>query len=431
EKENVSRHVSVDGSGLRSESVSTCAGSQGSGVHYVQSAGFRSALCAEFRSGLCTECRVQECVMYRVQGSGVRYVQSSGVRYVQSAGFRSALCTECRVQGCTMHTVQGPGVCYVHSSGFRSALCTECRIQECVMYRVPNSGGSGVRYVQSAVFRSALCTECRVQECVMYRVQGSGVRYVQSAWVRSVLCTECRVQECVMYRVQSSGVHYVQSVGFRDALCTQYRVQGCVMYRVQGSGVHYVQSAGTFIGVCSRQVEKVPIVYNETFIQPVYQPYLTTCRGHRTCSTYRTVYSVAVRQVKKEVVQVKSVCCPGWKKKEPNSESCEEAVCRKPCQNGGTCIKPNMCRCPAAWGGRYCHVDIDECRRPSQYCPQICVNTRGGYRCECHAGYVLQEDGKSCIRDKTPPSVPAQQAEGKQRLCFIKVVVDPSIYPVK
>ncbi|PIO33316.1 hypothetical protein AB205_0010530 [Aquarana catesbeiana] len=269
------------------------------------------------------------------------------------------------------------------------------RVQGCIMYRVQGSGvryvqSSGAVYVQSAGFRSALCTECRVQGCVMYRVQG-----------------------CVMYRVQGSGVHYVQSVGFRDALCTQYRVQG------------------TFIGVCSRQVEKVPIVYNETFIQPVYQPYLTTCRGHRTCSTYRTVYSVAVRQVKKEVVQVKSVCCPGWKKKEPNSESCEEAVCRKPCQNGGTCIKPNMCRCPAAWGGRYCHVDIDECRRPSQYCPQICVNTRGGYRCECHAGYVLQEDGKSCIRDKTPPSVPAQQAEGKQRLCFIKVVVDPSIYPVK
>ncbi|XP_040178980.1 epidermal growth factor-like protein 8 isoform X2 [Rana temporaria] len=171
------------------------------------------------------------------------------------------------------------------------------------------------------------------------------------------------------------------------------------------------QGPSTFIGVCSRQVEKVPVVYNETFIQPVYQPYLTTCRGHRTCSTYRTVYSVTVRQVKKEVVQVKSVCCPGWRKKEPNSESCEEAVCRKPCQNGGTCIKPNMCRCPPAWGGRYCHVDIDECRRPSRYCSQVCVNTRGGYRCECNAGYVLQEDGKSCVRDESPPSVPAQQAE--------------------
>ncbi|XP_072286706.1 epidermal growth factor-like protein 8 isoform X2 [Pyxicephalus adspersus] len=177
------------------------------------------------------------------------------------------------------------------------------------------------------------------------------------------------------------------------------------------------QGPSTFTGVCSREVERVPVISNETFIQPVYQPFLTTCQGHRICSSYRTVYSVSVRQVKKEVVQVKSVCCPGWKKKEPNSESCEIAVCRKPCQNGGTCIKPNMCRCPAGWGGRYCHVDIDECRRPTRYCAQLCVNTWGSYRCECNAGYTLQEDRKSCMKDQTPPSVPVQQAEdASQRL---------------
>ncbi|CAI9583353.1 unnamed protein product [Staurois parvus] len=54
---------------------------QGSGVHYAQS--------AEFRSALRTECRVQECVMYRVQGSGVRFVQG--------AGFKSAFYIECWV----------------------------------------------------------------------------------------------------------------------------------------------------------------------------------------------------------------------------------------------------------------------------------------------------------------------------------------------
>ncbi|XP_063791818.1 epidermal growth factor-like protein 8 [Pseudophryne corroboree] len=170
------------------------------------------------------------------------------------------------------------------------------------------------------------------------------------------------------------------------------------------------QGSSSFTGVCSRQVDKIPVIYNETFIQPVYQPYLTTCRGQRTCSTYRTVYSVSVRQVRREILQAKSVCCPGWRKKEPSSESCEEAVCHKPCQNGGTCIKPNMCRCAPGWGGRHCHVDIDECRRPSRYCPQLCVNTRGSYRCECNAGYVLGEDGKSCIKNKTPV-VPVQQAE--------------------
>ncbi|KAM9323881.1 epidermal growth factor-like protein 8 [Gastrophryne carolinensis] len=175
----------------------------------------------------------------------------------------------------------------------------------------------------------------------------------------------------------------------------------------------HAEGSSSFIGVCSRHVERTPVIYNETYIQPVYQPYLTTCRGQRTCSTYRTVYSVAVRQVKREIIQVKSVCCPGWRKKEPSSESCEEAVCHKPCQNGGTCIKPNMCRCPAGWGGRYCHVDIDECRRPSRYCSQLCINTRGSYRCDCNPGHALGEDGKSCI--KTAPAIPAQQAEDASR----------------
>ncbi|KAM4019658.1 epidermal growth factor-like protein 8 isoform 2-T2 [Anomaloglossus baeobatrachus] len=174
------------------------------------------------------------------------------------------------------------------------------------------------------------------------------------------------------------------------------------------------QGPSSFTGVCSRQVERIPVLHNETFIQPFYQPYLTMCRGQRTCSTYRTVYSVSVRQVKRDLVKVNSICCPGWKKKDPNSESCEEAICRKPCQNGGTCVKPNMCRCPAGWGGRHCHVDIDECRRPSRYCPQVCINTRGSYRCGCNPGYTLGDDGKSCIKNKESKpqvSVLAQQPE--------------------
>eukprot|EP00079_Xenopus_tropicalis_P028984 XP_012824048.1 PREDICTED: epidermal growth factor-like protein 8 isoform X2 [Xenopus tropicalis] len=132
-------------------------------------------------------------------------------------------------------------------------------------------------------------------------------------------------------------------------------------------------------GVCSRQVERVPVLYNETFIQPKYQPYLTTCQGYRACSKYRTVYTVSVRQMKKELLRVKSVCCPGWKKKEPTSEDCEE--------------------------------DIDECRRPSKPCPQLCINTRGSYRCECQPGFTLGEDGKSCTENKAPSQLPAQQAE--------------------
>ncbi|PIO35961.1 hypothetical protein AB205_0205430, partial [Aquarana catesbeiana] len=252
----------------------------GSGLCYIQSAGFRSALCAEF--GVCTQCRVQECVMCRVggvytlQGSGVPYVPSLGLCYIQSAEFRAVLHTECRVQGCATYRVQSSGVCYVQSAEFRGVLRTECRVQGCATYRVQSSV---VCYVQSAEFsgvlraefRGVLRTACRVQGCATYSMQSSGVCYVQSAGFRGVLHTECRVQECVMhrvggctehriqecvmYRVQGSGVRYVQSAGFRSALCTEWRVQECVMYRMQGSGecvmyrvegsgiMRYVQSA--------------------------------------------------------------------------------------------------------------------------------------------------------------------------------------------
>lgn len=34
--------------------------------------------------------------------------------------------------------------------------------------------------------------------------------------------------------------------------------------------------------------------------------------------------------------------------------------------------------------------DIDECDEPD-VCSQICINTRGGYKCECHPGYQIEK----------------------------------------
>lgn len=44
--------------------------------------------------------------------------------------------------------------------------------------------------------------------------------------------------------------------------------------------------------LCSRRVCAVTpqsraIAHAESHVQPVYQPYLTTCQGQRLCSTYR------------------------------------------------------------------------------------------------------------------------------------------------
>lgn len=42
--------------------------------------------------------------------------------------------------------------------------------------------------------------------------------------------------------------------------------------------------------------------------------------------------------------------------------------------------------------------DIDECAEHSDRCsPGVCINTDGGYTCDCDAGYEPSEDGQSCI----------------------------------
>ena len=40
--------------------------------------------------------------------------------------------------------------------------------------------------------------------------------------------------------------------------------------------------------------------------------------------------------------------------------------------------------------------DFDECLARSDDCQQTCVNTHGSFRCECHAGFILEKDRKSC-----------------------------------
>ncbi|XP_030051182.1 epidermal growth factor-like protein 8 isoform X2 [Microcaecilia unicolor] len=128
-------------------------------------------------------------------------------------------------------------------------------------------------------------------------------------------------------------------------------------------------------GVCSKQTLRVPLIYNETFIQPVYHPFLTTCKGLRTCSTYRTTYRVSYRQVTKEVLQTSITCCPGWQKNHPGATSCDQ--------------------------------DVDECRTPIHSCFQQCVNTLGSYHCACHPGFSLGADEKSCQEQPTPsPALP-------------------------
>ncbi|XP_047661350.1 epidermal growth factor-like protein 7 isoform X4 [Tachysurus fulvidraco] len=154
--------------------------------------------------------------------------------------------------------------------------------------------------------------------------------------------------------------------------------------------------------VCVGKANRV-VTSTESFLQPVHKPYLTMCLNQRICSTYKTVYKVSYRQVSRLELSshIYPECCPGWRR--VHSLSCNHAVCVQACLNGGSCTRPNHCACPVGWTGRYCQIDVDECKG-AHGCSQQCMNSAGSYQCVCADGFHLAEDRKSCLsRCPLPP----------------------------
>ncbi|XP_074747152.1 epidermal growth factor-like protein 7 [Strix uralensis] len=179
------------------------------------------------------------------------------------------------------------------------------------------------------------------------------------------------------------------------------------------SGLLFILSATSTDGfaragrrVCAAAPQNRVATYTESHVQPVYQPYLTTCQGHRLCSTYRTIYRVAYRQAYRQLPQPVASCCPGWSRANSHAFSCDRALCWVPCQNGGSCAFPGRCACPPGWMGRACQTDVDECTGQSHGCGQLCINTAGSYRCACRDGFSLAADDKTC-----QPPVPVPEPE--------------------
>ncbi|KAK2498822.1 hypothetical protein MC885_002858 [Smutsia gigantea] len=191
--------------------------------------------------------------------------------------------------------------------------------------------------------------------------------------------------------------------------------------------------------VCAVGVARGPV--SESFVQRVYQPFLTTCDGHRVCSTYRTIYRTAYRRSPGAApARLHYACCPGWKRTSGLPGACgaanatagvgglpaarlpphggppqlvtglpgPTAICQPPCQNGGSCVQPGRCHCPAGWRGSTCQTDVDECSAGGSSCAQRCVNTVGSYRCQCPEGHSPAADGTLCLpRRETPRVAPS------------------------
>uniref|UniRef100_A0A3B3Z642 Fibulin 7 n=1 Tax=Periophthalmus magnuspinnatus TaxID=409849 RepID=A0A3B3Z642_9GOBI len=108
-----------------------------------------------------------------------------------------------------------------------------------------------------------------------------------------------------------------------------------------------------------------------------------------------------------EVNQFSCVCAKGW----------AGVICQSPvptCEYNGPFVRPPRCtitqgttHCTCEPGytisGRdsYTCTDIDECElfhngQAGRLCLHTCVNTPGGYRCTCPAGYEITRDGRGC-----------------------------------
>ncbi|XP_077918164.1 epidermal growth factor-like protein 7 isoform X2 [Halichoerus grypus] len=91
------------------------------------------------------------------------------------------------------------------------------------------------------------------------------------------------------------------------------------------------------------------------------------------------------------------------------------AICQPPCQNGGSCVQPGRCHCPAGWQGDTCQTDVDECRARGGTCPQHCVNTAGSYWCQCWEGHSPSADGVLCLPKTGAPRVAPNPTTARRR----------------
>uniref|UniRef100_A0A8C0SSI8 Epidermal growth factor-like protein 7 n=1 Tax=Canis lupus familiaris TaxID=9615 RepID=A0A8C0SSI8_CANLF len=129
----------------------------------------------------------------------------------------------------------------------------------------------------------------------------------------------------------------------------------------------------------------------------------------------RTIYRTAYRHSSGPASpRPRYACCPGWKRTSGHPMACGAAICQPPCQNGGSCVQPGRCHCPAGWQGNTCQTDVDECSAGGSSCPQCCVNTAGSYWCQCREGHNPSTDGVLCLPERgTPRVAPNPTAAGR------------------
>uniref|UniRef100_A0A3Q2XPL1 EGF-like-domain, multiple 7 n=1 Tax=Hippocampus comes TaxID=109280 RepID=A0A3Q2XPL1_HIPCM len=153
------------------------------------------------------------------------------------------------------------------------------------------------------------------------------------------------------------------------------------------------------------------VTATESYVLPLHKPFLTLCQGRRLCSTYKTTYTLAYRQVSRvaSFSNFDPECCPGWRRF--HSLRCNQGKGRgEKARRGGETFF------------FFCLPDVDECAEQHP-CSHVCVNTVGSFRCTCRQGYVLAGDARSCRRLGGPASTPAPPSGGPTKPANVRLSV--------
>ncbi|XP_052775111.1 uncharacterized protein LOC128213450 [Mya arenaria] len=99
-------------------------------------------------------------------------------------------------------------------------------------------------------------------------------------------------------------------------------------------------------------------------------------------------------------------CSPGWKLEDDGltCAECDGNHFGESCSNicncvHGVCNRISGCMCDSGWEGDSCGTDVDECGFvdcTDQHPNTICVNTDGGYACNCKEGFHMEDDNSLC-----------------------------------
>ncbi|CAH0546125.1 unnamed protein product [Brassicogethes aeneus] len=168
--------------------------------------------------------------------------------------------------------------------------------------------------------------------------------------------------------------------------------------------------------VCASQKQvSQPLKRKQPYCKPVYKKYMVPCSpgSSQLCTALRVIYETHYKEITTAQTnnEVTYSCCPGWTQVSPKSHGCNRPKCSKPCQNGGKCVKPELCGCLKGFSGVQCEINHNkpECPIPCQnggrclkenYCS--CPRGFGGNQCEidlnkpnCSKGC---HNGGTCVR---------------------------------